>query len=608
MNKFQDLPIGIDLGTTFSCIGVYKNSTVEIIPNEKDERTTPSVVSFQDDDIYVGEQTEYKRLENKKNKIYSIKRIIGRNFFEKDVQEDINNFTYKVINKNGNPLIEINSNGRKEYSPEEISAKVLSKLKQSAEDFLKTEIKKVVITVPAYFTEGQKQATKNAGEIAGLNVIKIINEPTAAALAYGFGKCCNHNKFKLFRKNSFNNENQDFYIDLKNNKNDNDKKCKKIIVFDLGGGTLDVTLLELENDDITIKAHNGVMHLGGEDFDNKLVEYCIEKFKKKFTIDLNNNEFEIQKYRIKEHCEKAKKELSYQIETEIDIESLAKGKDLLLKITRVKFEKLCKDLFDNCKKAVTEILENSKENKNNIDEILLVGGSTRIPKIQSILAEIFDENKINKSLNPDEAVAYGATIEAAMEMGLYAKDVTLLDVCPFSLGVAETDEKTNKKNGCLMKKIINKGPKLPYKVVQRFNPVGEYPVLIKVYEGENTFVKDNYFLGSFYLYDIPNKKNNEINIDITFDLDENSILTVTGVIKENNCTNSIVIKKDKGGLSREEIEKAILKNKKEKFKKDIKLINLEKQCRYNVSELFKKINNSSNEIENLNLVQNSNNS
>ena len=332
MNKFEDLPIGIDLGTTFSCIGVYRNGEVEIIPNEIGDRTTPSVVYFIDDEIYVGEQTEYEKLKDPKNKIYAVKRIIGRKFKDEEVQKDISMFSYKVSNNKGRPQIEVNSNGIKKYSPEEISAKVLMKLKESAEDFLGREIKKVVITVPAYFTERQKQATKNAGEIAGLDVIKIINEPTAASLAYGFGKCQNNNGIKLLGKNIF------FEDNIKNNiftnKKNNKKEIKKILVFDLGGGTLDVTLLELEKEDIRILAHDGIMHLGGEDFDNILVQYCIEYFKKKTKIDLNKEEYITQKSRLKRHCERAKRELTYMDETEIEVESIAKGKDLFLKLTR----------------------------------------------------------------------------------------------------------------------------------------------------------------------------------------------------------------------------------------------------------------------------------
>ena len=504
MNKFEDLPIGIDLGTTFSCIGVYRNGEVEIIPNEIGDRTTPSVVYFIDDKIYVGEQTEYEKLKDPKNKIYAVKRIIGRKFKDEEVQKDISMFSYKVSNNKGRPQIEVNSNGIKKYSPEEISAKVLMKLKESAEDFLGRQIKKVVITVPAYFTERQKQATKNAGEIAGLDVIKIINEPTAASLAYGFGKCQNTNVVKLLGKNIFFENNINNNYNIFTNKKNNKKEIKKILVFDLGGGTLDVTLLELEKEDIRILAHDGIMHLGGEDFDNILIEY----FKKKTKIDLNKEEYITQKSRLKRHCERAKRELTYMDETEIEVESIAKGKDLFLILTRTKFENLCENIFNSIKTPTINVLEVANENKKNVDEIILIGGSTRIPKIQSILEEFFNGKNINNNLNPDEAVAYGATIEAAMEMGLYSQDITLLDVCPFSLGVAITEEQYLNEFGLLMEKIINKGTKLPIKLSRKYTPVVDYQpsVLIQVFEGESKYIKDNFLLGKFTLEKIPKKK------------------------------------------------------------------------------------------------------
>ena len=601
MEKYEDLPIGIDLGTTFSCIGVYRNASVEIIPNEKGERTTPSIVSFLDDYIYVGEQTEYKRLKDQKNKIYAVKRIIGRNFDDKEVQEDINKFSYIVQNDKGRPQIVVNSNGTKMYSPEEISAKILNKLKKSAESFLQQSIKKVVITVPAYFTERQKQATKNAGEIAGLDVIKIINEPTAASLAYGFGRCQNIEN-KLLGKKIFTYNNSTISYRMYNTENSNDCKMKNdsqktenILVFDLGGGTLDVTLLELEKDDITVKAHSGRMHLGGEDFDNILTEYCINYFKKKTKIDLNKEEFIKPKYRLKEHCEKAKRELSYKNEVEIEVESIANGKDFYLKITKAKFEEICKDIFDLCLQPVIEVLKDSNENKNNVDEIVLIGGSTRIPKIQTMLKEFFNGKEVNKKLNPDEAVAYGATIEAAIIMGQYAEDITLLDVCPFSLGIAVEKKNYFKEFGLLMKKVIKKGTSLPYKLTELFHPVHENPssLLIQIYEGESNFIKDNYPLGKFELLDIPKKKKEDINIDITFELDEDSILTVTAVIRENNCKNSIIIKNDKGGLSKNEIEIAKEKQKNETIGENLgPAILIERNYKGDINKLINKINNS----------------
>jgi len=364
-------------------------------------------------------------------------------------------------------------------------------------------------------------------------------------------------------------------------------------------------LLELEIDNITVKGHKGIMHLGGEDLDNILLQYCIDEFKKKTKIDLNKEEYIRQKFRLKEHCEKAKRELSYINETEIEYESIVNGNDLFIKLTRAKFEDLCKDIFNKCKEPILELLKDSKEDKKNIDKIVLVGGSTRIPKIQSIIQELFDGKEINKKLNPDEAVAYGATVEAAMEMGEYAQYITLLDVCPFSLGIGIEKEEYYKEFGLFMDKIIKKDSSLPCKIVKIYNPIEDFQksVLIQVFEGENKFVKDNYPLGNFQLIDLPHKKKKDINIEITFELDENSILTVTGICKENNCTKSIVIKNDKGGLSREQIENAKLKLENEEYGKDLgTIIVLERNTKYEMNELIKKINNSSIKEEQLKLL------
>ena len=603
MEKYDDLPIGIDLGTTFSCIGVYRNAAVEIIPNENNDRTTPSIVSFLDDDIYVGEQTEYKRLKDPKNKIYAVKRIIGRNFDDKEVQEDVKNFSYKVIGDNlGRPIIEVNSNGIKHYSPEQISAKILAKLKRSAEVFLGHTIKKVVITVPAYFTERQKQATKNAGEIAGLDVIKIINEPTAASLAYGFGNCKN-NFGKFLSKNNF----MDEFIPLSNRSaptpilENKKKECQNILVFDLGGGTLDVTLLELEEGDITVKSHSGKMHLGGEDFDNQIMQFCINQFRNQTSIDLNQPEFLKQKTRLKEHCEKAKRELSVLKEVQIEVEAIAKGKDLYLKLTRAKFEELCKDVFEKCKIPINEVLKDSNCFPQEVDEIVLVGGSTRIPKIQEMLSDFFYGKELNKRLNPDEAVAYGATIEAALQMGKYSEDVALLDVCPFSLGIAVVKNKDDKVDDMLMSKVIKRGSKLPCKKMEIFNPAEDYQksILFRVYEGENKYVRNNYPLGKFRLINLPHKPKNEVEFEVTFDLDEDSILTVTAVEKDNKSNkNSIVIKNDKGGLSRNEIEEAKSRQNNETLGKDLEpAMIIERNYKKEINKLYNQINTLTNSQE-----------
>ena len=586
MERYNDLPIGIDLGTTFCCMGVYRNGGIEIIPNERGERTTPSIISFIDDKVYTGEQAEYKT-SNQKNRIYAVKRIIGRNFDDKEVQEDIGKFAFKVNNNNNRPQIEVNSNGVQKFFPEEISAKLLYKLKQSAESFLNQKIKKVVITVPAYFTERQKKATKNAGEIAGLEVIKIINEPTAASLAYGFGKCPNKG-VNIIGKN-VNSEFQDV-----NNENNPKKEIQNIMVFDLGGGTLDVTLLELENDNITIKAHSGKMHLGGEDFDNILVQYCIEQFRKKTSIDLNKEQFIEQKMRLKEHCIRAKKKLSFNNKVEIEIESLVNGKDLNLTIQRTKFEELCENIFNSCLEPVQDVLDKSGDEKKDIDEIILVGGSTKIPRIQEILSDFFGGKELNNSLNPDEAIAYGATIEAAMQMGEYAEDITLLDVCPFSLGVSIFNQDNN--SGNYMDIIIKKGTALPCIKKKIYKPAKDYQksVLIEVFEGENKYTNNNYPLGNFSLENLPQRQSKDVHIEVTFELDEDSILTVRAEDLDNReNSNSIIIKNDKGGLSKNEIEKAKKNRKNMKNNEDINLkqeMQEERNYKSEINKLIGKIN------------------
>ena len=550
MEKYQDYAIGIDLGTTYSCIGVYRNSTVEIIPNESGERTTSSVVSFCENEILVGEQTEYKVLKENETKIYAIKRIIGRDFEEKEVQEDIKKFNFDIIKEDGKIKIQVKiKNVIEKYYPEEISAKVLSKLKKSAEVYLNHEIKKVVITVPAYFTSKQKEATKNAAKIANLDVICIINEPTAAALSYGFNK----------------NIHKDSDIITVNGEEENDNKL--ILVFDLGGGTLDVTLMELEfsddSVDYTVKAHDGIMHLGGEDFDNLLTEYCIQKFKKRTGIDLNDKDkkdkYSKAKNRLKARCEHHKKILSLKDETIIDIESLAEGKDFMEKISKALFEDICKEKFKECVDLIEKVINDAKCEKEKVDEIILVGGSSKIPKIQEMISQFFNGKKLDTHLNPDEAIAFGATIKAAMELGQYESDTMLLDVCPFSLGIEIYNQNDNKNN--LMSYIIKKGTKIPYSNTEIYNPVedNQKEVKISVYEGENKYVKENYNLGKFILSNLPKGKAKDVKIHVTFTYDSEAILTVSAEERTKGLIKSITIKNDKEGLSVNDIEN--IKNK-----------------------------------------------
>ena len=371
------------------------------------------------------------------------------------------------------------------------------------------------------------------------------------------------------------------------------KDCQNILVFDLGGGTLDVTLLELEEGDITVKSHSGKMHLGGEDFDNQIMQYCINQFRYKTSIDLNKEEYLKQKTRLKEHCEKAKKKLSQQKEVEIEVESIAKGKDFYLKLSRAKFEDLCKDIFEKCKLPINEVLNDAKCKPQDVDEIVLVGGSTRIPKIQEMLKDYFFGKELNKRLNPDEAVAYGATIEAALQMGKYSEDVALLDVCPFSLGIAVVNKQDDSVEDMLMSKVIKRGSKLPCKKMEIFNPAEDYQksILFRVYEGENQYVKNNYLLGKFRLVNLPMKPKNEVDFEVTFDLDEDSILTVTAVEKNNksNC-NSIVIKNDKGGLSKNEIEEA-KKRQNDEYGSNLEpAMIIERNYKKEINKLYNEIN------------------
>ena len=561
MESFQELPIGIDLGTTYSCIGVYRNGSVEIIPNEIGDRTTPSIVCFNNDEILTGEYIRNQKIQNPTNTIYAIKRIIGRNFTDQEVQQDIKNWPFKVEQDSENrPKIIIkNNNEEKSYFPQDISALVLKKLKKSADSFLGQSINKVVITVPAYFTESQKQATIDAAKIAGLEVLRIINEPTAAALAYGL-----NDKYK--NKKSDNILNQSYITrtntEATNRSFENDDEDKKILVFDLGGGTLDVTLLNMNDGICEMKSHSGCMHLGGEDFDNKLLNFFIDEFKKRTSVDLNDPKYVKAKKRLKEESERAKRILSNEEEMDLDIANLAEGRDFLIKVTRAKFNFLCDDLFKKCLEPINSVLKDAGWSRFSINDVVLVGGSTRIPKIQSIISEFFNGKKLCKNLNPDEAVAYGATIQAAIIMGMCEEDYAMLDVCPFSLGIAikfdpcSKDCKYNENGDLFSSIIIPRGSPLPIEKEQIYRPVYDYQesAEIEIYEGEKKLVKNNHLLGKFILTDLPHKKKEDVKINVNFLLNEDSILTVTA--KTENNSKSITIINNKNGLSKEEIQAA----------------------------------------------------
>ena len=523
----ENMPIGIDLGTTFSCVAVWQNGKVEVIPNEQGNTINPSVVSFDKGQILIGEEAKRHLTSNPKNTIYDAKRLIGRKFNDKEVQKDIKLWPFKVKKQENTnrPVILVNHlNKEKEFYAEEISALVLKKLKELAEQYLQKEVKNAVITVPAYFNDAQRQATKDAGRIAGLNVLRIINEPTAAAVAYGL--------------------------------NHRDDGEKNILVFDLGGGTFDVSILNCNEEILEVKATNGNTHLGGVDFDNRIMEFCIEEFKKNSSVDISGNEKA--KRRLKEKCEAAKILLSSSQDTTIDIESLADGKDLEVNITRAKFEDLCKQYFDECLKCVEETLNLAKLKKSEIDEVILVGGSTRIPKVQEMIKLYFDNKEPNKKIHPDEAVAIGAAYQAASIEDVLDDDLeklVLTDVTPLSLGIAVGGE--------IMSVIIPRNSTIPVKKSSNFQTASDYQTsaLFEVYQGERVQVKDNFEVGKFLINNIQKKKAGEVGFKVTFNIDVNSILTVTAeeINKSNKSKNQnkLVVEEERIKLSDEEVEKKI---------------------------------------------------